>query len=104
MKKVIPEKLWWCESCNSECFELYGTCRACGNPCREMSDPTQENISTMSSDLPNPSRSIILATEFLCSMVDEDCGTKNGKTALYWNLIHTVQKHMKKSCAKDAAK
>ena len=39
--KIIPEKLWWCESCKSECFELFGTCRACGNPCQE--NPSRES-------------------------------------------------------------
>lgn len=40
-----------------------------------------------------PTRSVALATEYLAKVVEEDCGTKNGQTALYWHLIAVIQKH-----------
>jgi len=42
-----------------------------------------------------PSRTVTLATEYLANVVEEDCGTKYGKTALLWNLIYVIQKHAK---------
>ncbi len=41
-------------------------------------------------------RSVRLAVEFVCHLVEKDLGTNNGETALYWHLIHTIQKHIKK--------
>ena len=41
-----------------------------------------------------PSRSVALATEYLAKVVHEDHGTNNGQTALYWNLIAVIQKHV----------
>lgn len=41
----------------------------------------------------HPSRSVVLATEYLAKVVDEDMVINNGTTALYWHLIATIQQH-----------
>lgn len=45
---------------------------------------------------PLPSRSVRVAAEYLAEMVQADHGTNNGKTALYWALIHAVMSHAKR--------
>jgi hypothetical protein len=55
-----------------------------------MSDPMDEPIQL--SPRP-PTRSIALAAEYLATVVERDWGLRNGRTALYWHLIHVVVKH-----------
>lgn len=50
-------------------------------------------VCTRSTALPSPTRSVEVATEYLAEVVHMDMGTKNGKTSLYWNLIHVIQQH-----------
>lgn len=63
-----------------------------------MSDENDEPIPG-----PLPSRSVQIAVEYLAELVAHDMSCKHGKTALYWNLIHTVMSHAgaKSTEAKD---
>ena len=55
-----------------------------------MSEPC---YNTIDDARPCPTRSVVTACEYLVETVDKDMGTKNGKTALYWHLIWTIQQH-----------
>ena len=54
-----------------------------------------ESYSTQDSTKPRPSKVVELAIEFLAKAVEADGGTRNGWTPLYWELLNTVQRHMK---------
>ncbi len=55
--------------------------RLAGNECPECRG-VDEPVSTMSNSLPNPTRSVTTAIDYLTETVDKDMGTKNGRTAL----------------------
>lgn len=40
-----------------------------------------------------PSDSVQTAASYLAERVQQDHGTKNGKTALYWHLIAIISSH-----------
>ena len=40
-----------------------------------------------------PSRSVVLAVEYLVKVVGEDMRLNNGGTALHWHLIAVIQQH-----------
>jgi hypothetical protein len=58
-----------------------------------MSDPLDEPYSTLSNSLPHPTRSVVIAAEYLAEVVAKDMGVRSGKTALYWHLIYVIQEH-----------
>ena len=41
------------------------------------------------------SRAVQNALGFAATVIEEDHGTKNGRTALYWHLVNVAQQHMK---------
>jgi len=57
-----------------------------------MTEPDALSLPIQLSPTP-PTRSVKIAVEYLVDAVDRDLGTKNGRTALYWHLIHVVQQH-----------
>ncbi len=57
--------------------------------------PTKEDMAV---DLPAPpSYSVQNAAAYLAHVVQKDCGTRNGETALYWHIISVVTQHAKES-------
>ena len=40
-----------------------------------------------------PSKTVQLAVEYLAAVVQEDMGTRGGRTALYWHLVSVIQQH-----------
>lgn len=54
------------------------------------SEPTYD---TLDSSLPAPTHSVTLAADFLAKLVEIEMGARNGRTALYWHLIYTIQQH-----------
>ena len=54
-----------------------------------------EPISLIDLPIPRlgPSRSVVLATEYLVIVVEEDMQLSNGPTALYWELIRVIGRH-----------
>ena len=57
-------------------------------------DFENEPVTSRSNAHPAPSRSVRTALGYLCKVLEEDHGTKSGKTALYWHLMVICQQHM----------
>jgi len=55
----------------------------------------EQPVATRSTALPAPTHSVTTAAAYLAAVVDEDMGTRNGRTALFWHLIAVIQKHAK---------
>ena len=70
---------------------ISGPCSVCWGTGKATAD--DDTVSTLSSSLPHPTRSVALITEYLADMVQQGMGTKNGRTALYWHLIYVIQQH-----------
>jgi hypothetical protein len=55
-----------------------------------MTNPEDQVIQLSPRPIP---RAIGTAAEYLAHLVDTEWGTKSGRTALYWHLIHVINQH-----------
>jgi hypothetical protein len=56
----------------------------------------EEHLASTPGDVdPRPSRTVCTAIEFLAHVIEQDHGLKGGKTAFYWDLFYSIQRHLK---------
>lgn len=89
----------WVPSIDPE-YKEWDFCSKCDGQRLTPKLEIESTIKTTTDDLviplPSPpTHTIQILTEFLAKVVHDEVGTKNGQTALYWNLLDVIGNHVK---------